>query len=198
MLGVRGAGLIIALSVLLFSCSPREGAVMSVPNGKEQTEQALSSELAAAEVSEAEGDEAVSSASEGEDVAGAAAESLPSDNDAPTLGEEDFVDDPEVVCCEVKLEHASVFFSAKALGPTIEEARDNAIEETCAIPCAELLALDSSQDDETLEAQLESCVELCAEEATVVAAACMQHGEMIYSEGAWREAEEAATASDEE
>jgi len=199
MLGVRGVCLIIALSVLHLSCGARESAVVSVPNGKEQTEIAgMFARVVVAEEAGAEGGEAGLSVPEGEEAAEVAAESLASDSDAPTLGEEDFADDPEVVCCEVKLEHASMFFSAKALGPTIEEARDNAIDETCAIPCAEQLVLDSSQDENSLEAQLESCVESCAEAAIVVAAACMQHGEMIYSEGAWREAEEAESTSDEE
>lgn len=103
---------------------------------------------------------------------------------------------PDVIHCEVKLDHPNGIYTAQSFGPTLEEARDNAVEEACALPCAENIAKDLSDDE--AESELNACSEKCAMKAIVLAAACIQHGKPIYTEGAWSETNDPAPTNGEE
>lgn len=102
-----------------------------------------------------------------------------------------------LVKCDARIDFESDLYTAQAVGPTIEEARDNAVEEACSIPCAESLKSASLSDDE-LEAQIDACAESCSEEAIVIAAACFQDGASIYTEGAWSETNDPAPTNGDE
>lgn len=135
---------------------------------------------------------------------------LPSDSEsAPSLesaenteGDSDGSEDLEesaqsLVKCDARIDFESDLYTAQAVGPTIEEARDNAVDEACSIPCAESLKSASLSDDE-LEAQIDACAESCSEEAIVIAAACFQDGASIYTEGAWSETNDPAPTNGDE
>lgn len=102
-----------------------------------------------------------------------------------------------LVKCDARIDFESDLYTAQAVGPTIEEARDNAVDEACSIPCAESLKSASLSDDE-LEAQIDACAESCSEEAIVIAAACFQDGASIYTEGAWSETNDPAPTNGDE
>lgn len=113
-------------------------------------------------------------------------------------GSEDLEDSAHsLVKCDARIDFESDLYTAQAVGPTIEEARDNAVDEACSIPCAESLKSASLSDDE-LEAQIDACAESCSEEAIVIAAACFQDGASIYTEGAWSETNDPAPTNGEE
>ncbi len=88
--------------------------------------------------------------------------------------------DPSFVRCEVRIEEEGVF-SAFGAGPTVEEAKDNAVDEACAIPCAQHSEGTQLSDDE-LNEQIEKCTEKCSEEANVTAVSCFQFGKLVFSE----------------
>lgn len=88
--------------------------------------------------------------------------------------------DPSFVRCEVRIEDGDVF-SASAAGPTVEEAKDNAVDEACAIPCAQRSESAQLSDDE-LNEQIEKCTEKCSDEANVTAVSCYQFGKLVFSE----------------
>lgn len=89
----------------------------------------------------------------------------------------------DLIRCEVSIDYEGHEHVSESVGPTIEEARDNAIDEVCAVPCAEKLP-ETAQDNER-EDLLDACIEMCAVKAKAIAAQCWQHGESIYTEGAW-------------
>ncbi len=94
--------------------------------------------------------------------------------------------DDMLIQCEARIDRNGELYTAQAVGPTIEEARDNAIVEACSIPCAESLESKGISDDE-LEKEIDACAEQCSDEAIVIAAVCMRKGVSIYTEGAWNE-----------
>lgn len=96
------------------------------------------------------------------------------------------VADDMLIQCEARIDRNGELYTAQAVGPTIEEARDNAIVEACSIPCAESLESKGISDDE-LEKEIDACAEQCSDEAIVIAAVCMRKGVSIYTEGAWNE-----------
>ena len=98
----------------------------------------------------------------------------------------DGVADDMLIQCEARIDRNGELYTAQAVGPTIEEARDNAIVEACSIPCAESLESKGISDDE-LEKEIDACAEQCSDEAIVIAAVCMRKGVSIYTEGAWNE-----------
>ena len=101
----------------------------------------------------------------------------------------------DFIRCEVKIEQEDTLYQAQAIGPTLEEARDNAVDEACALPCAVTL---ESVAEEALEEALERCTEACTENTIVVAAECHQNGKSIYTEGAWDKDGYAAPTNGEE
>lgn len=104
-------------------------------------------------------------------------------SDAQSMGG---VADDMLIQCEARIDRNGELYTAQAVGPTIEEARDNAIVEACSIPCAESLESKGISDDE-LEKEIDACAEQCSDEAIVIAAVCMRKGVSIYTEGAWNE-----------
>lgn len=114
--------------------------------------------------------------------------------DPPSLNDDDLP--PNMILCEVKLDHPDGIYTAQSFGPTLEEARDNAVEEACALPCAEAINKDLSDDE--AETVLNACAEKCAMKAIVLAAACIQNGNAIYTEGAWSETNDPAPTNGEE
>lgn len=104
-------------------------------------------------------------------------------SDAQSMGG---VADDMLIQCEGRIDRNGELYTAQAVGPTIEEARDNAIVEACSIPCAESLESKGISDDE-LEKEIDACAEQCSDEAIVIAAVCMRKGVSIYTEGAWNE-----------
>ncbi|MBQ9395996.1 MAG: hypothetical protein IJU23_10875 [Proteobacteria bacterium] len=88
--------------------------------------------------------------------------------------------------CEVKISLVSSIYQAQAIGPTLEEARDNAVDEACAIPCAEQIADKGFSEDESEEA-ISKCTEACVVDSTVLAGMCWQNQNSVYSEGDWNE-----------
>ncbi len=118
---------------------------------------------------------------------------------AESVSADAFLD--EFVHCEVKIDEGGSLYTAQAAGPTLEEARDNAVDEACAIPCAEQMSdqieKQAISEDET-EKQLDSCTEKCAGSTIVLAAACYLKGQSIYTEGAWNENGDAAPTNGEE
>lgn len=126
-------------------------------------------------------------------------EAQPSDG-TETDGVDETADESEVpenfIRCEVKIEQDDMLYQAQAIAPTLEEARDIAVEEACALPCAATLDAGVAEDD--AEAKLESCTESCTESTIVVAAACHQNGKSIYTEGAWNVDGDAAPTNGEE
>lgn len=111
-------------------------------------------------------------------------------NDKPEAADDDEEIPANFISCEIKIEHDDSLYQAQAIGPTLEEARDNALEEACALPCAN--ALEGNESEEDTDAKLESCTESCSVNTIVVAAACHQNGKSIYTEGAWNENGDAA------
>lgn len=88
-----------------------------------------------------------------------------------------------LIKCEVKIDFEENVHTSFALAPTVEEARDSAVEEACSLPCADKYK--DVQDEAALEKKLEKCVEECAEKAVVMAAACSLKDKLVYTEGAW-------------
>lgn len=103
----------------------------------------------------------------------------------------------EFVHCETKIDEDGSLYTAQAAGPTLEEARDNAVDEACAIPCAEHMEKQTVSEDEA-ENQLEACIDRCAQNTIVLAAACYLKGQSIYTEGAWNENGDPAPTNGEE
>lgn len=95
----------------------------------------------------------------------------------------------DLIYCEVKIDQNSSLYNAQAAGPTLEEARDNAVDEACAIPCAEELAHGQLSEDE-VDKQLTSCTERCVSDTIVLAVSCSMGDQVIYTEGAWNQADE--------
>ena len=104
---------------------------------------------------------------------------------------EDFVN------CEVRVDIQSALYTAQAAGPTLEEARDNAVDEACAIPCA-MDVKKSGISEDAAEETIDTCSETNVARAIVIAAACTQNGKTIYTEGAWNENGDAAPTNGEE
>lgn len=96
------------------------------------------------------------------------------------------ITDDMFVKCEARIGKDGKFYTAQAVGPTIEEARENAVAEACSIPCAEELEEQGIADDE-LEKLIDDCAETCSDEGLVVAAICFREGVTIYTEGGWNE-----------
>lgn len=96
------------------------------------------------------------------------------------------ITDDMFVKCEARIGKDGKFYTAQAVGPTIEEARENAVAEACSIPCAEELEEQGIADDE-LEKLIDDCAEACSDEGLVVAAICFREGISIYTEGGWNE-----------
>ena len=90
----------------------------------------------------------------------------------------------DMVYCEVKIDQKSALYTAQAAGPTLEEAMDNAVDEACALPCAEELDQGKISDDEA-DKLLTGCTERCIAETIVLAESCTMNGQVIYTEGAW-------------
>ena len=88
--------------------------------------------------------------------------------------------------CEVKLSADSELYTAQSIGPTLEEARDNAVDEACAVPCAEKIS-DSQLSDDDAEKAIDTCTEKCSDDADVLAAICWQNHKSVYTEGEWSE-----------
>lgn len=95
----------------------------------------------------------------------------------------------DLIYCEVKIDQNSSLYNAQAAGPTLEEARDNAVEEACALPCAEELAQGQMSEDEA-DKQLSSCTEHCVSDTIVLAVSCSMGDQVIYTEGAWNQTDE--------
>ncbi|MBO4351847.1 MAG: hypothetical protein J6A01_13010 [Proteobacteria bacterium] len=95
----------------------------------------------------------------------------------------------DLIYCEVKIDQNSSLYNAQAAGPTLEEARDNAVDEACAIPCAEELAHGQISEDEA-DKQLSSCTEHCVSDTIVLAVSCSMGDQVIYTEGAWNQTDE--------
>ncbi len=121
--------------------------------------------------------------------AGAAAAENAADGNTNDAAEQDDAtpDEPadigDLVRCEAKIAFEGQEFTAEAIGPTLEEARDNAFEESCAQPCADKLP-ESAQESER-EDLLDACIEDCVGASKPIAAQCWQHSVSIYTEGAW-------------
>ncbi len=93
--------------------------------------------------------------------------------------------------CEVKISMSSSVYTAASVGPTLEEARDTAVDEACAIPCAESIAGRSLSEDEA-ETAIDACTNQCTDNADVLAASCWQNDKTVYTEGEWSETGDAA------
>ena len=98
--------------------------------------------------------------------------------------------------CEAKIDYSGSVYVGESLAPTIEEARDGAIEEACAISCAETLSDDDS--DKQREDKLEHCIETCADASIAIAAQCWHNGISVYTEGAWSPTNDAAPTNGQE
>lgn len=96
---------------------------------------------------------------------------------------DDHAGDNQLVQCEVRLDVNGELYTAQATGPTLEEARDNAIDESCSIPCAE--SIDANLSEDEAEDKINACAQSCADHAIIIAALCSQFHTVIYSEGAW-------------
>lgn len=202
-------------AALLFSaCSgSRQNVSVSDPAAQAAPAEAASSETAPADKAEATGEDKAEGAPAGQADAQAAGEAQAAENspgdaesqaanldtpkiilEPPAYNADDLP--PDVIHCEVKLDHPNGIYTAQSFGPTLEEARDNTVEEACALPCAENIAKDLSDDE--AESELNACAEKCAMKAIVLAAACIQHGKPIYTEGAWSETNDPAPTNGEE
>lgn len=113
-------------------------------------------------------------------------------NDANDTNDDHAIDE-NLVQCEVRLDVNGELYTAQATGPTLEEARDNAIDESCSIPCAE--SIDANLSEDEAEDKIIACAQSCADKAIVIAALCSQSHTVIYSEGAW-EHNDTSTLSD--
>lgn len=100
-----------------------------------------------------------------------------------THANDDHANDEQLVQCEVRLDVNGELYTAQATGPTLEEARDNAIDESCSIPCAE--SIDANLSEDEAEDKIIACAQSCADHAIIIAALCSQFHTVIYSEGAW-------------
>ncbi len=98
--------------------------------------------------------------------------------------------------CEAKIDYSGSVYMGESLAPTIEEARDSAIEEACAIPCAETLSDDDTETQR--EDKLEHCIEACADTSIAIAAQCWHNGISVYTEGAWSPTNDAAPTNGQE
>ena len=110
----------------------------------------------------------------------------------------ELVDIPEdFFRCEVRIKLISSIYQAQAIGPTLEEARDNAVDEACAVPCAEQIADKGFTEDES-EAAIDKCTEACVVDSTVLAGMCWQNQNSVYSEGDWNENGDSAPTNGDE
>ncbi len=100
----------------------------------------------------------------------------------------------DLIYCEVKIDQNSSLYNAQAAGPTLEEARDNAVDEACAIPCAEQLAEGKLSEDEA-DKELSACTDHCVSDTIVLAVSCSMGDQVIYTEGAWNQADEETKGS---
>lgn len=114
-------------------------------------------------------------------------QAAPSGGNAPE-GNVDIENAPrlDLIYCEVKIDQNSALYNAQAAGPTLEEALDNAVEEACAVPCAEDLAHAQISEDEA-DKKLTSCTEHCVSDTIVLAVSCTSGGQVIYTDGAWNQ-----------
>lgn len=179
---------------------PSEPSVAVQPEKTEPVKTAPSEEPQAAPAAEAVQAEAVIAEPQEAVVDPAHAAEAPKAQDEVVVKADISADEQDIpaniIRCEVKIEQEDTLYQAQAIAPTLEEARDNAVEEACALPCASTIEADSAEDD--AEAKLESCTETCTENTIVVAAACHQNGKSIYTEGAWNEDGDAAPTNGEE
>ena len=98
--------------------------------------------------------------------------------------------------CEAKIDYAGSVYTGESRAPTIEEARDGAIEEACAVPCAEDLSEKDSEKER--EDKLEACIDKCTYASIAIAAQCWKDGVSVYTEGAWSDTNDAAPTNGEE
>ncbi|MBQ9816457.1 MAG: hypothetical protein IJM59_03165 [Proteobacteria bacterium] len=189
-------------SVSQTSAQNAEGA--AVHEGSGASDKDVSSEEKAAQEPKADKPESDDSqpaapASETASPSGEAKGEVVEQTSSESVSADAFLD--EFVHCEVKIDEGGSLYTAQAAGPTLEEARDNAVDEACAIPCAEQMSeqieKQAISEDET-EKQLDSCTEKCAGSTIVLAAACYLKGQSIYTEGAWNENGDAAPTNGEE
>ena len=110
--------------------------------------------------------------------------------------EEDEANLTDITRCEAKIDYAGSVYTGESLAPTIEEARDGAIEEACAVPCAEDLSEKDSEKER--EDKLEACIDKCTYASIAIAAQCWKDGVSVYTEGAWSDTNDAAPTNGEE
>lgn len=82
------------------------------------------------------------------------------------------------VLCEVEIRLGSVY-KAQSIGPTLEEAFDNAVDEACAVPCAEQIADKGFSEDESEEA-IDKCTMACVVDSTVLSKVCWVNSDSVY------------------
>lgn len=180
--------------LLLQSCGASQPAVSTADSvASAQQEQPASSEQSESTKSEAVVEtESVAAEADSEnnavkqDEQNEVSSAIPSENAA-----EDEEIPADFFRCEIKVDVESSIYQARSFGPTLEEGRDNSVDEACAVPCAERIESNQLSDDEAAQ-RIEECTETCSSSAKVLAAACWQNHKLVYTEGEWNENGDAA------
>lgn len=191
---MRYLKILITLSVLLLleSCGGAQAVVPASEPAVNAGQESVEAVLPEAPLAQAVSDEAEQPKQEATDIAAGVPEQEESGVSEKKTGmPSSHVDEDEDIPadffrCELKINHGGEVFQARSFGPTLEEARDNSVDEACAIPCAASVEDGQLSDDEA-EARIDACSEACASNADVLAAACWQNEKVVYTEGEWNE-----------